>query len=91
MINIFPRQLARLILITFSFLTPVVNAALPLELNGKELPSLAPMLKSVTPAVFNIATEGRIKLRQSPLFNDHFFRRFFMIPNQLVERTISSL
>jgi len=64
---------------------------LPVELDGKELPSLAPMLDGVTPAVVNIATEGRIKLRQSPLFADPLFRRFFQIPDQPVERRTSSL
>jgi len=91
MIDNFSKLLARLFIITFSFLSPVVNAALPLELDGKELPSLAPMLDGVTPAVVNIATEGRIKLRQSPLFADPFFRRFFNIPNQPLERKTSSL
>ncbi len=91
MINSFSRLLSRLFLITFSFLAPVANAALPVELDGKELPSLAPMLDGVTPAVVNIATEGRIKLRQSPLFADPLFRRFFQIPDQPVERRTSSL
>jgi len=91
MIDNFSKLFARLFLITFSFLSPVVNAALPLGLDGKELPSLAPMLDGVTPAVVNIATEGRIKLRQSPLFADPFFRRFFDVPNQPLERKTSSL
>ncbi|MCZ6805070.1 MAG: DegQ family serine endoprotease [Proteobacteria bacterium] len=88
--NIF-RLLARLFLITLSFIPLVVNAALPLELDGKKLPSLAPMLDGVTPAVVNIATEGSIKLRQSPLFSDPFFRRFFNVPDQPLERKTSSL
>ena len=91
MIDNFSRLLARLFLITFSFLSPVANAALPQELDGKELPSLAPMLDGVTPAVVNIATVGRVKLRQSPLFADPFFRRFFNVPDQPLERKTSSL
>jgi Do/DeqQ family serine protease len=67
------------------------NAALPLQAGGKELPSLAPMLENVTPAVVNIATEGRIQLRQNPLFSDPFFRRFFNFPDQPVERKTQSL
>ena len=70
---------------------PVVNAALPSMLDGKELPSLAPMLEKVTPAVVNIATEGRIELRQNPLFDDPFFRRFFNVPDQPIERKTQSL
>ena len=67
------------------------NAALPLQAGGKELPSLAPMLENVTPAVVNIATEGRIQLRQNPLFSDPFFRRFFNFPDQPIERKTQSL
>ena len=70
---------------------PVASAALPVMLEGQELPSLAPMLEKVTPAVVNIATEGRIELRQNPLFDDPFFRRFFNVPNQPIERKTQSL
>jgi serine protease Do/serine protease DegQ len=68
-----------------------VFAALPLQVGDKELPSLAPMLDEVTPAVVNIATEGRIQLRQNPLFADPFFRRFFNVPEQPRERKTQSL
>ncbi|OGT34694.1 MAG: serine endoprotease DegQ [Gammaproteobacteria bacterium RBG_16_51_14] len=70
---------------------PVASAALPVMLEGQEMPSLAPMLEKVTPAVVNIATEGRIELRQNPLFDDPFFRRFFNVPNQPIERKTQSL
>jgi serine protease Do len=89
--NIIARLFSRLFLITFPFITPVVNAALPVQLDGKELPSLAPMLESVTPGVVNIATEGKIQMQQNPLFADPFFRRFFNVPNQPLERKTSSL
>jgi serine protease Do len=73
--------------------TAVANAAIPQAVDGQELPSLAPMLENVTPAVVNIATEGRVQLKQNPLFNDPFFRRFFNIPNQQqpLERKTQSL
>ena len=58
------------------------QAALPQAVGDEPLPSLAPMLENVTPAVVNIATEGRVQLKQNPLFNDPFFRRFFNIPQQ---------
>jgi serine protease Do/serine protease DegQ len=67
------------------------RAALPLAIGEKELPSLAPMLESVRPAVVNIATEGRIQLQQNPLFADPFFRRFFNVPDQPIERKTQSL
>jgi Do/DeqQ family serine protease len=69
------------------------GAAIPQAVDGQPLPSLAPMLENVTPAVVNIATEGRVQLKQNPLFNDPFFRRFFNIPNQQqpLERKTQSL
>lgn len=58
------------------------QAALPVAVDGQPLPSLAPMLERVTPAVVNIAargeTTGRIEL---PLPNDPIFRRYFDIPS----------
>ena len=39
------------------------------------LPSLAPLLEQVTPAVVNIATRGAME--SNPLMDDPFFRRFF--------------
>lgn len=66
-------------------------AAMPPAVDGKQLPSLAPMLEKVTPAVVNIATEGRIQLRQNPLLMDPFFQRFFNIPDQPIERKTQSL
>ncbi|MGR8920260.1 MAG: DegQ family serine endoprotease [Gammaproteobacteria bacterium] len=66
-------------------------AALPAAVDGKPLPSLAPMLDEVTPAVVNIATEGSVELRMNPLFNDPFFRRFFNVPEQRLRRKTQSL
>jgi serine protease Do/serine protease DegQ len=47
------------------------------------MPTLAPMIKRVSPAVVNIATRGTIRQRgpQNPLLDDPFFRRFFDIPD----------
>lgn len=66
-------------------------AALPIAIDGKTLPSLAPMLEQVTPAVVNIATEGKVQIRTNPLFSDPFFRRFFNVPDQAIERKTQSL
>jgi Do/DeqQ family serine protease len=47
------------------------------------IPSLAPMVKRVSPAVVNIATRGTIKEepgQRNPLLDDPFFRRFFDTP-----------
>lgn len=59
-----------------------VHAALPaFDSSGKELPTLAPMLKEVNPAVVNIATFSK-REAYNPLLNDPFFRHFFGNPRQ---------
>ncbi len=40
--------------------------------------SFAPLVKQVTPAVVNIYTQKVVQQRVSPLFDDPFFRQFFM-------------
>src|SRR5207302_497270 len=57
-------------------------AAMPPAVGETPLPTLAPMIKKVSPAVVNIATRGTIRERgpQNPLFDDPFFRRFFDAP-----------
>ena len=50
-----------------------------------QVPSLAPMLKTVLPSVVNIAVSAKVQI-QNPLLNDPFFRRFFNVPNQPQER-----
>jgi serine protease Do/serine protease DegQ len=46
------------------------------------LPTLAPILEKVTPAVVNIAVLQRSPEEQNPLMRDPFFRRFFGAPQQ---------
>ncbi|MDX1518977.1 MAG: Do family serine endopeptidase, partial [Gammaproteobacteria bacterium] len=75
----------------FMMMPAVARAALPLEIDNQKLPSLAPMLEEVTPAVVNIATEGKIRLQTNPLFSDPFFQRFFNFPNMPAERKTQSL
>jgi Do/DeqQ family serine protease len=53
-------------------------------------PTLAPMLKRVTPAVVNVATKARVRVN-SPLLTDPFFRHFFGVPNAPQERESQSL
>ena len=59
------------------------HAALPAAVGETPMPTLAPMIKRVSPAVVNIATRGTIRERspQNPLLEDPFFRRFFDIPD----------
>ncbi|HEV8586691.1 MAG TPA: Do family serine endopeptidase [Methylomirabilota bacterium] len=46
------------------------------------MPTLAPILEKVTPAVVNIAVLQRSPEEQNPLLRDPFFRRFFGGPGQ---------
>lgn len=65
---------------------PVV-AALPTAVNGTPVPSLAPMLQRVLPAVVSVNT--RQVVRVSPFGNDPMFRRMF--PELSQERIAQSL
>jgi serine protease Do/serine protease DegQ len=66
-------------------------AALPLMVDGDGRPTLAPMLKQVTPAVVNISTKSHVRMQQNPLFNDPFFRRFFNVPDMPQQQERQSL
>jgi len=85
----------RLISVSFlliGILLSPVFASLPLvDSQGTALPSLAPMLKRVTPAVVNIATSGTVRIKENPLFNDPFFRHFFEQPSRPRHRKTQSL
>jgi len=64
---------------------PAAFAALPAPptVDAAPMPSLAPMVKRVSPAVVNVATRGTIKekpVQRNPLLDDPFFRRFFDVP-----------
>ncbi|HSY05518.1 MAG TPA: DegQ family serine endoprotease [Steroidobacteraceae bacterium] len=59
-----------------------LQAAMPPAVGDTPLPTLAPMIRKVSPAVVNVATRGTIRERgaQNPLLDDPFFRRFFDVP-----------
>ena len=54
-------------------------AALPEYVNDEPLPSLAPLVERVSPAVVNIRASRTVETRSS--FSDDAFRRFFGIPD----------
>src|SRR5271169_6952308 len=61
----------------------------PPTVDAAPMPSLAPMIKRVSPAVVNVATRGTIKEKpgqRNPLLDDPFFRRFFDVPPDLKPR-----
>jgi serine protease Do/serine protease DegQ len=71
---------------------PIAMAGLPASVGAEPLPSLAPMLERVLPAVVNIATTGRVQVQQNPLSRDPFFQYFFNMPeSQPRERQTNSL
>jgi Do/DeqQ family serine protease len=72
-------------------MSPAGRAALPAAVDGQPLPSLAPVLERVTPAVVNVHTRTRVQVRTSPFFDDPFFRRFFEFPSVPRERVQQSL
>ena len=63
---------------------PLSAAALPAAVDGQALPSLAPMLEKISPAVVNISTSATI---ESPVLRDPFFGRLYKRP----PRKVSSL
>ncbi len=75
-----------------SIITPLpATAALPLVVNGEQLPSLAPMLDKVTPAVVSIAVEGKQVSKQRIPDAFRFFFGDEFPAEQLQERPFRGL
>ena len=76
----------------FLLLATAAHAGLPAVVDGKPLPTLAPMLEKVTPAVVNIAAIGEIQVRRRhSLIDDPIFRHFFNLPGETQTRKTRSL
>ncbi|QOW19320.1 Do family serine endopeptidase [Lysobacter ciconiae] len=70
-------------------ITPMA-ASLPSAVAGQPLPSLAPMLAQVTPAVVSVQAKQRVRLN-NPFANDPMFRRMFPhIPQERIEQSLGS-
>ena len=52
------------------------------EFSGGKLPTLAPLVREVTPSVVNISVRGRVK-ENNPLYRDPLFREFLDVPKEL--------
>jgi len=76
-----PRELvcAALLLAPAGIVLPATApAAVPATVGGARVPSLAPMIRRVSPAVVNIATHGVMpESGHDPLRADPFYNRFF--------------
>ena len=79
-----PRDLVRTALLAAVLAgTPLapVTAAMPAAVGGIRIPSLAPMIRRISPAVVTIATRGVIPGGSGdPLRDDPFYNRFFHGP-----------
>ena len=74
----------RLVLVLLLVLSgaPALAATSILGTNADGLPSLAPIVKRVTPGVVNIAVRGSVAAQRSPLLDDPVFRQFFGLQEQ---------
>ncbi|MBS7458223.1 Do family serine endopeptidase [Coralloluteibacterium stylophorae] len=68
-----------------------MGSPLPAVVEGQPLPSLAPMLERVTPAVVNIYTRQRVRVR-NPLADDPFLRMLGLraLPQERVAQSLGS-
>ena len=80
------RHLSSLSLFLIALVGCLLSQLSSANLTSGALPSLAPMLKDVNPAVVNISTYSKKQKNINPLLNDPFFRRFFNIPEHRNQR-----
>lgn len=66
---------------------------LPVAVSGQPLPSLAPMIKQVSPAVVSVYSRQTVRVASplGPFADDPFFRRLFGIPDMPKERVERAL
>lgn len=76
------KVLRRTTIVALALFGGTAIAQLPFGLGADQKPSLAPLLREVTPAVVNIAVVSQTPARSNPLFDDPFFERFFNLPEQ---------
>jgi len=81
---------ALLLALACAVTAPSARATMPAAVDGQPMPSLAPMLKRVTPAVVNISTRTRVQVRDA-YFDDPMVRQFFGLPASPRERVEQSL
>jgi serine protease Do len=78
------RSVAMALTIVLGAAIPIapVSGQIPSLRTGGTVPTLAPLVREVTPAVVNIAVRGKIR-QDNPLYRDPLFREFFDVPKQL--------
>ena len=78
--NLFSSFRAPFLLLLGALLPLAAPAQTPVDARG--LPTLAPLVTQVTPAVVNVSVITRAPMEDNPLFRDPFFRRFFNLPEK---------
>lgn len=68
--------------LVLALVSGTAGAQLPARVGSEAMPTLAPLVKRVEPAVVSIATKGTVNAPLNPLMEDPFFRRFFGFPDQ---------
>ena len=72
------------------FTLPSSAADITVPMNNG-MPTLAPLVERVTPAVVNVAVKSKLDMEDNPLFKDPKFRRFFDLPDKLPPQERSSV
>jgi len=70
-----------LVVLALSAMHPAA-AQVPDLRTGGSIPTLAPLVRRITPAVVNISVHGRVR-EDNPLYRDPVFREFFDVPKQI--------
>jgi serine protease Do len=84
------RGFLALMLAMICYLVPARTALAQMpEFSGGKWPTLAPLVREVTPSVVNISVRGRVK-ENNPLYRDPLFREFVDVPKEL-EREIQAV
>jgi serine protease Do len=84
-----PRRLA-LVLALICLLSPARPSLSQIpEFSGAKVPTLAPLVREVTPSVVNLSVHGRIK-DDNPLYRDPLFREYFDVPKEREFQAVGS-
>jgi serine protease Do/serine protease DegQ len=90
-----PSFLIAAVVLALACALPAAAGTLPSAVNGQPLPSLAPMLAKVSPAVVNISSTSHRRVAVNPFFSDPIMRQFFGLPaeppsRELVQQSLGS-
>jgi serine protease Do len=84
-----PRGITCILTIVCSVVLSAPSLAQLPELGRGKVPTLAPLVRQVTPSVVNISVRGRVK-DDNPLYRDPVYRELFELPRQM-ERELQAV